>query len=63
MRIETIKAHESFAIEAIVHLVVVFPALRASNAAYITTLSNGKETQQTFVKKAVGQTVEAISFW
>lgn len=42
MRIETIKAHESFAIEAIVHLVVVFPALRASNAAYITTLSNGR---------------------
>ena len=63
MRIETIKAHESPAIEAIVHLRVGFPALRASNATCITTLSNGKKTQQTFVEKAVGQTVEAISFW
>ena len=38
MRIETIKAHESTAIEAIVHLRVGFPALRANNATYITIL-------------------------
>ena len=63
MRIETIKAHESSAIEAIVHLRVGFPALRASYTTCITTLSNGKKIQQTFVEKAVGQTVEAISFW
>ena len=63
MRIETIQAHESSAIKAIVHLRVSFPALGTSNATCITTLSNGKETQQTIVEKTDGQTIEAISFW
>ena len=63
MRIETIQAHESSAIKAIVHLRVGFSAMGTSNATCITTLSNGEETRQTFVEKTDGQMVEAVSFW
>ena len=50
-------------IEAVIHLRVVFSALTTSNATCIAALSNGKESQQIFEGKAVGQTVKAISFW
>ena len=63
MCIETIRAHESSAIEAVVHLTVGCAALITSNTTHITTLSNSEKTQQTFMEKAVRQTVEAISFW
>ena len=63
MCIETIRAHESSAIEAVVHLRVVCTALITSNTTCITTLSNSEKTQETFMEKAVRQTVEAISFW
>jgi len=62
MRAQTVGAHKSRAIKAIMNIRAFFLTVATSYATSIATLSNGKETQQTVVEKTSRQTVETISF-
>ena len=45
MCVETIRAHESFAVEAVVHMGVGYAALKTGKATCRTTLSNSQKIQ------------------
>jgi len=63
MRVNTVRAHQLFAIKAIADLSALFSLTNtAADLASIATSSNSEKTQQTVVEKTGGQIIEKISF-
>jgi len=62
MCVNTVRAHQLFAIKAIADLSAVFLTNTAADLASIATLSNSEKTQQAVVEKTGRQIIETISF-
>ena len=63
MCVQTLRAHKSSTIKAVMDIGAGLVTVATTDVCSIATLSNGKDIQQTVVKKTGWQRFEAISFW
>ena len=61
--VQTFGAHKSSTVEAVMDIGAGPLTVATSDVCSIATLSNGKDIQQTVVKKTGWQRFEAISLW